>query len=266
MKDLQSDEKLRERIFTGANQQTHYQDLHEQNRKRLEEQERIIEELRRSDAERKAERLAIQQQQAAEQNQISPDQLKATYGESAKSMVEAGFMEEDFNDLYPVAAAGVLSMRDEFGGRIAQLEAAVGRVLSNIQHTTASTAQQTVQQQIDGIFSNLSAEGGIFEPLKDQETQRQFLTKISKTLNPEVKSLIENPNVLRDLWIAENHQKLVESAEARIQSQLSAERAKKDEEARRLAVGEGGGNRPGAQAPRDPSEAEVMAQETWGDL
>ena len=169
-------------------------------------------------------------------------------------------------ELYPNAVTGMISMRDEFAVRIDQLERALGAMVEHTQSRNQSEAHQTVQQQFDGIFDNLSSQGGIFEPLASEETRKEFLAEVSQKLNPELDHLLSDPSVLGDLWIASNHTKLVAQAEADYKAKLDALTSKNDEVNRRNAAGEGGGSRPGTALPKDPSEQELIAQDTWGDL
>ena len=75
--DLEKDEKLRERVFTGANQQTHFQDLHNENKQKLEEQAKVIEQLRLAELQR--QQAVAQAEEDKQTPKITPDYLKSAY-------------------------------------------------------------------------------------------------------------------------------------------------------------------------------------------
>jgi hypothetical protein len=195
----------------------------------------------------------------------TPEQLRASYDPVTEDMIKNGWLEQDMNDLYPVAVAGVVSMRDELFTRVAQLENTLAAMVNESQGQRAATVQQTVKGRIDGIFDELSSKGGVYAPLESKETRQNFLTHLEKTLNPEIDTLLSDPSVLGELWIGHNHQLLVEQTNAQHAAKLAELEALKVENAQRLAVGEGGGVAPSAGST--PSTKVYPGEEdTWGDL
>jgi uncharacterized membrane protein len=80
---------------------------------------------------------------------------------------------------------------------------------------------------------------------------------IERTLNPEVDHLLASPHVLRELWIAANHQSLLEAAEKA--KQIDAQRSAS---ARQFAGG-GVGGAGGSISDGGPIPGEA---EGWADL
>ncbi len=265
--ELSANPKLRQDIFTAANQQSNYQKLHGENKETIKSLEQQLQEfLERDQQERSyreqqiAEQRARQQaeQAAANAPRVTPDMLNAQYETVREDLKKDGWLEEDIVDLYPNAATGVLAMRDELYSRLAVLENALSSVLQETSTSRQKTAVQTTMGTINSHFDSLAAQGGIFEPLKDQETRINFLKHLRDTLNPPVQHLVNNPDILRDAWVGHNHQALIESVE-------KAKRAESRKIAndRRLASGEGGGSRPSSVGNKSPIPGEA---EGWADL
>lgn len=266
--DLKKDEKLRAKIFTSAEQHSHFQSLYDDTRKRMEEQAKLIEELRNAEYQRQQQAVEAARRRDEQDStaKISPDYLTTVYKDSVKKMVDDGWIEEDISELYPNAVAGVMSMRDEFALRIEQLENAIGMIISEANQEHSVRSRQSLKQRFDSIFDQLASEGEIFEPLKSEETRNQFLTEVSQKINPALGPLLETPDALRQLWIAAHHDKLVEQARREYEQKLTAAEADKSKRNRQLAVGEGGGARPGTRVPQDPTEQQLIDEETWGSL
>lgn len=270
--DLTKDPDLFTKVITGANQQSHYQELYEKQKaeaeeaRRILEQRQLIEEQKRLQAEQEelARHRAAQAQQA--QSVITPDAVKGHYGAQVDMMIKEGWLEEDVKEFYPATAAGIMYMRDTLLTEIATLKQQVAGLIGyaqSQQHTAQTTEyesqRQTVQQQINGIFDDISNEGGIFEPLKDKKIRSDFVTELQNTVNPEVKAILENPQILRNLWIAKNHETLMALAnKEKVSPNVSPE------DARRLVSGEGAAN---VQAqPKNRDAVLPGDKEGWGDM
>lgn len=262
--DLRKDKKLFAKVFTSAEQQTHFQELHNTEKQEVESLKAQVAALQQVEVQRQAAAQQPSPEEAAAAGP-SPDQLRASYDPVTDEMIKDGWIEADMNELYPNAVAGVVSLRDEAFTRIAQIEAALGQIVQQQQGRQVVETQQTVFGKINGIFDNLSSQGGIFAPLESQETRQQFLTHLEKTLNPEVDTLLSDPSVLRDLWIGHNHQKLIEATEAKNAAKIAALEAKRVETATQMAVGEGGGVSPSSGPPTAPKTF-PGEEDTWGDL
>lgn len=263
LSDLQKDPKLLENLVTAANQQTNYQRLHDEDKNRLQEmQDRIAQiEAHRAQQLAEAERAA-QERQAQEQQKppATPEEVAEAYKPALKKLVKEGWIEEDVEELYPNAAIGLLTMRDELFQRMTMLERAVGVVgefFQESQQKQQVEQAESVMGRITGYLSDLSKEGDIYAPLADPEKQKEFLSTIRDRLNPPIKMLLENPDIMREYWIGANHQALLES----VQKVKQSESAKKQKQ-RQLAAGEGSSARPSAKTPATlPGE-----EEGWGDL
>lgn len=261
--DLETDADLRAKVFTSAEQHTHFQALHEKTQATVAEQARQIEELRAAEV---ARQQAIQQAQEAESRPVvKPETLTAAYKDSVESLVKDGWIEDDISTLYPNAVAGVVAMRDELMVRVSQLEEALGQVIGGQQVTEAKTVQQTVHGKLNSIFDSLAEEGGIFAPLESPETRQKFLTKVSEELNPEIGQLVSDRNVLRKLWIAANPDALTAQIEAEYQRKLKEAQDQQTEANRRLATGEGGGSQVNGSVPT-PDKVIPGQEEGWADL
>lgn len=173
-------------------------------------------------------------------------------------LTKSGWIEEDVAELYPNSAIGILTMRDELFGRLAQLETSVGSFLGEYQQRQQVDSATSVMGQITGYLDGLSKEGEIFAPLSNKETQNEFLSLIRDRLNPPVQLLLQNPEILRDYWVGHNHQALLDSVQKA--KQQEKQRITKN---RQFSGGEGGGGRPagGSEKVAKPGE-----EAGWSDL
>lgn len=261
--DLIRDPKLLNDLVTAANQQTHYQELHGENKKRLEEMQAKIEEFNQfremqvqqaEQARREAE--ALQQQQP----QLTPQQLQQHWQPHLDKLAEDGWIEDDIAQLYPNFASGALTFREEVAQRLAQIEGALGQVsgvFQQAQEQQKVQAASSVMDRIKAHLTKISQEGEIFAPLADPEKQIEFLSQIRDRLNPPVELLLNNPDIMREYWVGSNHETVLASvAQAKQNSNATKQRQ------RSLAAGEGSSARPAAAAPRAlPGE-----EEGWADL
>lgn len=261
--ELMADEKLRSDLFTAANQQVHYQELHGENKGKISELENQLNQLIGAEQERQRQ-YAMQQQVTQGPEGPKPEQIESAYKAEITELAKTGWISEDMAELYPKEVSNFLLLRDSMNARIAQLEQVVGSIGNTVTHvdqytqqTRAETARETVERQLNNVFDTIAAEGGIFEPLGTQETREQFLSNIVKVYNPNVKELLDNPENLKQLWIGQNHTALIAAA-----AKAKEENAAKQVQNRRLAAGEGMGSGPANTAPSViPGEAEG-----WADL
>jgi len=268
LEDLKNDPKLRAKVFTSAEQQSHFQKLHEENKAKLDEMQRTIEELRRSRQQEEAQRQQQLQQQQDQSTirKVTPDTIRAAYKDQLDQLAADGWLEEDLVDLYPNTAAGFVAIRDELYTRLAQLESAVGMMHQNHQTQSVRQAHQTVHDRFNGIFDQLAAEGGIFAPLSDHQERNNFLNHVSNTLNPEIGTLISDPTILRNLYIGMHHEQLVEQARGEYTRKTQEQEKKAADRQRRLATGEGSGLRPGGAPPTGLNPDQQADLEAWGSL
>lgn len=261
--DLKSDPDLRNKVLTGANQQSHYQELYGQTKTEMQKLEDRLKKFEESQAQAAAEAQRRAAQEAGPK--LTPEKLNAAYTENVKKMVEDGWLEPDLQELYPNAVSGVMSMRDELFTRINQVEAVLGGLINHTEADIQTRQQYTEKQRHEGmwgkinqIFDHISSEGGIFAPLAQQETRNQFLTELEQSLNPEVEHLISDPRILRNLWIGANHDQLIAEAAAK-----KAESDAKRNQQLRNAAGEGSGTRRTVTQDKRLAPGEA---EGWADL
>lgn len=253
--DFLKDEDLRNKLVTSANQQSHYQELYGQSKAQFEALQNQINVLMQSQ-----QQLSRPQEQGGPPRpMITPEKVGLAYKDATKEFVKEGWIDEDFAELYPSTVASMVFIRDMVLGRLGSTEAAVEAVMSSRAGEIRHTQEQTRWQRMHSIFDGLASEGGIFAPLKEQKTREEFLVAVGQSLNPEVDLLLSDPQVLRRLWIAQNHEAMIAAATA-AQRRAEQEAAEK----RRLAVGEGTGTRAGGQRPNPP----VLpgTEEGWADL
>jgi hypothetical protein len=271
LEDLRKDPDLFTKVITGANQQSHYQELYEKQRQEAEELQRQIQERVALEQERQmrleAEAQARQQQAAQQgQPQITPDIVKGHYGRQIDQMVEEGWLDGDVKEFYPNTTAGLLYLRDSLLTEIANLKQQVSGLINYAseqqyqQQTTAhESSLQQARRQVNQIFDGIASEGGIFEPLQDKQIRGEFITELQRTVNPPLQAIVEDPSILRNLWLAKNHETLLQIAtEKKKSSTVSAE------DARRLVTGEGSAN---TKASKPKSKAPIPGTEAgWADM
>lgn len=264
--DLQKDQDLFTKVITGANQQSHYQELYERQRQ---EAAAVQQQLQQLAYQRDMELRQMQQLQQRQEDPaatISPDVVKGHYNKQLDTMVKEGWIEEDVKELYPNVATGMLYLRDTLLNEVAMLK----RQVAELQGYSASQYQESVRSQqevtkqqvkavIENIFNNIAAEGGIFEPLKDRSVRTEFIHELQQTVNPEIQAIIQHPTILRDLWVAKNHATILQAAAAQ-----KASAQESTEKKRRLSSAEGAGS---ASAGKKGGKKPVPGtEEGWGDL
>lgn len=261
LEDLRKDQELFNKVITGANQQSHYQELYERQKQEAEFlQQRVQQEAyERQQALIQAQRLAEAQQAQQQGGGLSPELVKGHYGKQLDQMVKEGWIEEDIKELYPNVAAGMLFLRDTLLTEVAALKQQVAGLMGYTQQQYSESTKSQVRNTINGIFNEIAAEGGIFEPLKNPQTRNEFIRELQATVNPEIKSIIENPNILRNLWVARNHQAILAAAEQQKQAAQQVAQQK-----RRLSAAEA----PGSRAPVSPTKKGPLPgeEEGWADL
>ena len=263
--DLRKDPDLFTKVITGANQQSHYQELYEKQKQEAEELTRRVQQeaYERQQQVLYEQRLAAQRQQQQQAQQqgggFTPDILKGHYGRQLDGMVKEGWIEEDVKELYPNVATGMLYLRDTLLNEVAMLKQQVAGLMGYTQQQYSEATKSHVRNTINGIFNEIAAEGGIFEPLKDRQTRNEFIRELQSTVNPEIKAIIENPNILRNLWVARNHQTILKAAE---QQRAAAQTVATQK--RRLSAAEAPGTKASPARPqKKPTPGE---EEGWADL
>lgn len=262
--DLQKDQDLFTKVITGANQQSHYQELYEKQRQ---ESAALQQQMQQLAYQQQLEQQQLQQMARQEQaGTISPDVVKGHYNKQLDMMVKEGWIEEDIKELYPNVATGMLFLRDTLLNEVAALKRQVADLsgYTNHQYQESVKQQQEVTKQqvrsvIENIFNNIAAEGGIFEPLKDRSVRTEFIHELQQTVNPEIQAIIEHPTILRDLWIAKNHATILQAAQA--QKKVAQANIEKK---RRLASAEAQGS--ASSSRRGGSKPVPGTEEGWGDL
>lgn len=262
--DLQKDQDLFTKVITGANQQSHYQELYEKQRQEATALQQQMQQFAYQQQLEAQQRAMAQQQDTT--GGITPDVVKGHYNRQLDTMVKEGWIEEDIKELYPNVATGMLFLRDTLLNEVAALKRQVADLTGYSQgqyqeqvHRQQEITKQQVRSVIENIFNNIAAEGGIFEPLKDKSVRTEFIHELQQTVNPEIQAIIEHPTILRDLWIAKNHATILQAA--KVQSDATKAVTEKK---RRMASAEAQGS---ASSGRKGSNKPVPGtEEGWGDL
>jgi hypothetical protein len=256
--DLLNDPDLFNKVVTAANQQTHYQDLHLESKTKIEQIERKLAE--REAAEQEWQRQQAEAAAAAGAPVIKPEHVSAWTKDAIKGFVDDGWVEEDFAELYPNTMSSMAYLRDNMLGRLFRVEAALESYLQHAFQKERTETTRGTWGQLNSAIDSVANEGGVFAPLTDNETRMNFLRRLQETVNPEVEQLIQHPEIIRNLWIAENQEAFVQAASKQRAAAEAAAAAK-----RRNAAGEGGGVQR-APARQRPQVQEFGVDEGWADL
>jgi hypothetical protein len=188
---------------------------------------------------------------------LSPQQfqanLRAQIQPRLQQVIQNGWMEPDFAELYPNAAAQALYLTanlEDAIGRLVQLEQRVGGM-------GASTASKEARSVVDTALEAIAGQGALYDGLKDAGKRQEYLAWLAEKVNPVADW--SNPEITRDVlgrqWLAFNAAAILEAAKQ------TTERAQQErDDAKRRAQGAGGGPRPGAPAPSAPSHLETLLE------
>lgn len=213
-------------VITQAQQVRHYQEQYENIKQQSEQARQALE----------------QQQQQAEEQQprgIPADQIFSAYQPQFGQVAEAGFVEGDFTELYPRTMSAMLYHRDLLYDTRKAVEELQKMVLGDHQERQATSAQQTIYQQID----SLSAKGKIYEPLKDPGVRQGFYDYIVE-IDPKMNQL--TPEFIDKQYFAYNSAIFADLKES--------PRTEPAGEKRRQAKGEGTTSRPGPVPKTEKTE------------
>jgi hypothetical protein len=258
--DLMQDEELRTKVFTGANQQSHFQSLYEQKMAEADAYRRQLEEHQRAMERAQAEQQRYQQGQQPQQPVVPPELLAKAYKPQIEEMIKGGYLEEDLLEFYPNTAAGIMYLRENLLSRIGQLEAAIGEIVGTAERQSITQTKRQAIQMIERQFDALASRGDLFEPLSDPQVRAEFVQHLRETTNPPVQRLLDNPEILKNEWIAYNHEALMSS--------LESQRKKAESDAKRAAQyagGDGVGNAKSSR-PKKPKAPPPGTDEGWADL
>lgn len=256
LEDLKADKKLREKFVTGANQQSHFQELYEEQRRKAEEAEKKITQIEQYMIQRQQQAQQAQQaQQRPQQPQITPHILKSAYERSMDEMSEGGWIEEDLKEMYPNTVSGILYLRDQLLSRIGVLEQAVGGLASHTQAKENSSVRESTWSRIHSNFDRVAAEGGMFEALADQQTRQDFLTYLEQTVNPEIQALVseQGVEVIKALWAGKNRDAYFAAVKENRQADPKATERRSRA---RMAAGESGGRKSGGSGGKTTNPLE----------
>lgn len=207
------------------------------------------------------QRQAQQPPQQPLQPQETPQQfqarLVAQFKPEIEQVVQSGFIESDFAELYPNAVAQMLWHRNglrEVLGKVAEIEGRLGSFTGKV---SARDEMATINGRLDALAERgKTPQGKIFAPLADPERRKaflDFLTNPDEGGDPDTRRL--TPEFLARMWVAMNHEALLEATTQAVDAQNAANAA-----ARARAAGDGRGARLTAPAPQPVSHLDRMLE------
>jgi len=166
----------------------------------------------------------------------SPEVVVAQCEPLVRTLVDQGYVEEDFVQAYPRYAAAQAYAYQE----LQQVKVLLAQVLDYLSREHMARMGQTVRGQLESIFDQLAQQGGYFSGLADRAARDAFV-KYLADLNIEAGKI--SPDLVAREWVAFNYENIVKPQQSG--------QSDREQEQRKRAVGEGKG------APRTKPPAEV---------
>ena len=166
---------------------------------------------------------------------ITQAQGRVTYQEDVDAAVKAGYIEQDFGELYPDTVSQMMYHRN----LLYDVRQAVVELQSEGRGTKQREQGQSVTGQLNGHLDGLAKSDDLYKGLGDPDIRKGYIEFLANDLKVTVDQL--TPGFLGKMWIAYNSEAITE---AKKQAVLVQE---KEDEDLRLTAGVGGGARPGGR-------------------
>lgn len=231
-------EGLLDDLITQASQQAHFQ--------RLYEEQRQLNELALKQQQQFQQQY---QQQRPQQPPMSVEQLKAQVAPHIARAVQEGFLEDDFVEMYPNAAASQMLVYNDY----AQIKQVVMGMYQHFMRTAAQQQYETARSNFTAACNSLANKHDVYKPLADQGEQEEFFKFLAERVNPEVNAI--NDEFLARQYLGYKQESILET----VRDGKTKSRKKKKKK-RKLAAGEGGSPRKGGRRGSDQTLDEVVIE------
>jgi len=194
---------------------------------------------------RQQAQLEQQRQQQPPQPQdprVQQAQLLAQFAPELGNVVQQGYMEQDYVQLYPNVSAQMLAHRD----MLYQLRRDFDQFTQSYSGTTRKAEATSHRTNLDANLDALAGKGEIYALLKDPTERQNFLQHLVEDVNPTVDRI--TPEWLARQWVAYKHEAIVTG----MQAQTERERLERETQ-RRRAASDGKGSRPTPVPAAEPT-------------
>jgi len=214
-------EGLLDNLITQANQQAHFQKLYEETKQQLD----VI-----------TQQPPQPQPQPQPRPPVSIAQLKAQVMPHVQNAVQQGFIEEDFVEMYPNAAASQMLIYNDY----IQMKAVLMGMYKHFMQENAKNAYQSARDKFSSACDSLSSKHDLYQALENEGEREEFFTFLTERVNPEVSALTDE--FLARQYLAYKQESVLEAVRTN-----KNKRKKTKKKKRKLAVGEGGSPRKGGK-------------------
>ncbi|KKM62553.1 hypothetical protein LCGC14_1520510 [marine sediment metagenome] len=166
---------------------------------------------------------------------VTQAQVRATYQEDVDRAVKAGYIEQDFGELYPDTVSQMMYHRN----LLYDVRQAVSELQSEVRGSKQRDQGKSVETELNGHLDALAKKDELFKGLGDAEVRKGYVEFLANDVGARIDQM--TPEFLGKMWIAYNSDAI---AEVKKQAAVTKE---KEAEDLRLSAGVGGGARPGGR-------------------
>jgi hypothetical protein len=161
--------------------------------------------------------------------QLRPDQVRAAMQPLINQAVQAGFIDQDFAEDFPNAAATQMYVYSDY----MQLKQLVAGMYQYFMQENQQKIYNTVRNNFDTFCDHLSSRHPVYTNLKTPEEKERFFDYLRTKVNPEAGAI--NEEFLGQVYLAFQQNQILPAMQQGVQQRTS-----KKKKQRKLAAGEGG--------------------------
>jgi len=223
-------------LITQAQQVSHFQKLYEEQKAQNQQFQQQYQ----------------QQQQLPPQHQmqqppVNVEQLKAQVIPQLHQAVREGFLDEEFVEYYPNAAASQMLIYQDY----LQMKQVVMGMYQHFMRDAAQRAYDGARSKYTAACSSLSSKHDLYKELGSEQEREDFFQFLAERVNPEVSALDEE--FLARQYLGYKQESVLEAVRGG-----KNQRTKVKKKKRKLAVGEGGSPRKGGKKRTEDLDQTVI--------